>query len=132
MVVAVSPTPDMYEGLAEREIRKAMEQGEFDHLPGAGKPIPGLDRPYDPDWWARRYLERLRRQDAAHQSLREVEAELGRLWALANEDEVRRRVGELNRRLEEVNTVLQPAERVEPFDPEGVVAMWRRMRRLRR
>lgn len=128
----MSPTPEMYEGLADRQIRKAMEQGEFDNLPGAGKPIPGLDRPYDPDWWARRYLERLRRQDAAHQQLRRIDADLGRVWDLTSEDEVRRQVGELNRRLEQVNAVLQPGERVDPFDPEGVVAVWRGMRRLRR
>lgn len=40
-----------------------MEAGEFDDLPGAGKPIPDLDRPYDPEWWARKLIERERLRD---------------------------------------------------------------------
>ena len=35
-----------------------MARGEFDNLPGAGKPIPGLDKPHDPDWWVKRLIER--------------------------------------------------------------------------
>jgi Domain of unknown function (DUF1992) len=34
--------------VAENRIREAMENGEFDDLPGLGKPIPGIDEPYDP------------------------------------------------------------------------------------
>ncbi|MGI8433909.1 MAG: DnaJ family domain-containing protein [Nocardioidaceae bacterium] len=29
------------------QIRRAMEHGEFDNLPGAGKPIPGLGGTHD-------------------------------------------------------------------------------------
>ena len=29
------------------------ERGEFDNLPGAGKPLPGLDGTDDPDWWVK-------------------------------------------------------------------------------
>ena len=49
---------------AEQAIREAMESGEFDDLPGAGKPIPGAGQPDDPLWWVRRWIER-DRQDAA-------------------------------------------------------------------
>lgn len=42
------------------QIRAAMERGEFDDLPGAGKPIPGLDAPHDPDWWLKSLIERER------------------------------------------------------------------------
>jgi hypothetical protein len=31
----------------ERQIRAATERGEFDNLPGAGKPIDDLDEPHD-------------------------------------------------------------------------------------
>lgn len=40
------------------QIRAAIERGEFDDLPGAGKPIPGLDAPHDPDWWVKGLIER--------------------------------------------------------------------------
>lgn len=42
------------------QIRAAIERGEFDDLPGAGKPIPGLDAPHDPDWWLKSLIERER------------------------------------------------------------------------
>jgi hypothetical protein len=32
-----------FEKLAEEKIREAMEKGEFDDLPGRGKPLQGLD-----------------------------------------------------------------------------------------
>jgi hypothetical protein len=35
-----------------------MEQGEFDHLEGAGKPLGDADGHYDPDWWLKRKLQR--------------------------------------------------------------------------
>lgn len=42
----------------EVQLQQAMRAGEFDDLPGAGKPIPGIDRPHDPDWWLKRLVER--------------------------------------------------------------------------
>ncbi|GAA3533087.1 hypothetical protein GCM10022234_32440 [Aeromicrobium panaciterrae] len=44
----------------EIQLQQAMRRGEFDNLPGAGKPIPGIDQPYDPDWWIKRLIERER------------------------------------------------------------------------
>jgi DnaJ homolog subfamily C member 28 len=35
----------------DEQIRRAMEEGQFDHLPGAGKPLRLDENPYeDPDW----------------------------------------------------------------------------------
>ena len=48
---------DRYESWVEQQIRLAQERGEFDNLPGAGKPLEGLDDD-DPDWWVRKFLER--------------------------------------------------------------------------
>ena len=53
-------TFDPAESVAERRIRQAMERGEFDDLPGAGKPIPGAGQPDDPLWWFRKWVERER------------------------------------------------------------------------
>ncbi len=44
--------------IAEREIQKMIEQGAFNNLPGAGKPIPDLDEAYDENWWLKKYLKR--------------------------------------------------------------------------
>lgn len=42
--------------LADNQIREAMAEGKFDNLPGAGKPIPSLDQPYDPMWWVKKKI----------------------------------------------------------------------------
>jgi hypothetical protein len=47
------------ETLVERQIREATERGAFDDLPGAGKPIPGLDRPFTAERWA---VDRVQRE----------------------------------------------------------------------
>jgi hypothetical protein len=49
---------DVHETLPERLIREAMEAGEFDDLPGTGKPLPGAGIPDDDLWWVRDWLKR--------------------------------------------------------------------------
>lgn len=44
--------------VAEDKIRAAIAAGEFDNIPGLGKPHPIIDEPYDPMWWIRRKLAR--------------------------------------------------------------------------
>lgn len=43
--------------VAEDKIRAAICAGEFDNLPGFGKPCPAIDEPYDEYWWIRRKLK---------------------------------------------------------------------------
>ena len=49
---------DPFESLVERQIRESQERGEFDNLPGAGKPLRGLDGREDPDWWVKQMMQR--------------------------------------------------------------------------
>jgi len=42
--------------IVENKIRAAIEAGEFDNLPGFGKPAAIFDEPSDPYWWVRRKL----------------------------------------------------------------------------
>jgi hypothetical protein len=46
------------ESSVDRQIREAQERGEFDNLPGAGKPLGDLGDPNDADWWVRNYIKR--------------------------------------------------------------------------
>ena len=49
-----------FETWVERQIREATERGEFDNLPGAGKPIEDLDKSHDELWWVKQKLRRER------------------------------------------------------------------------
>src|SRR4028118_1589882 len=42
----------------DMKVRQAIERGDFDNLPGAGKPLPGLDGNHDPDWWIKKLIAR--------------------------------------------------------------------------
>jgi hypothetical protein len=44
----------------EVSIQQAIRRGDFDNLPGAGKPLANLNQTYDPDWWIRQKIERER------------------------------------------------------------------------
>lgn len=58
----VRPTdPSVPESRAERLIREAMEAGQFENLPGTGKPIPGRGTTDDDLWWVRNWVRRNRR-----------------------------------------------------------------------
>ena len=47
-----------YESWVDKQIREAQERGDFDGLPGAGKPLPHLGDPDDADWWVKGYIKR--------------------------------------------------------------------------
>jgi len=115
--------PDPFEdpmslGPVERQIRDAMERGEFDHLPGAGKPLADLDAVYDPAWWARRWLERARVEDAARDVRQAIARELPRLRADTDRTRAVRRIAEFNAVIAVLNEQL-PADEAVPMVEEG-------------
>lgn len=107
----MSTEPDP--GPVERSIREAMARGEFDDLPGRGKPIADLDREYDPDWWARRHLERARAEDAADEVRRLIRAEVPRLRTMRDRVAADRRLAEIGALVAEVNRRLPAGERID-------------------
>ncbi len=119
----------MYESFIDRQIREAMERGEFDDLPGTGRPIPGAGRPYEPNWWVKSFLDRERSDDRRRADYERIEARLGTLWALGSEEPVRHAVERLN---DEISDLDDGDDRFEPFDVESVVAAWKAMVRARR
>jgi hypothetical protein len=100
----------------ERQIREAMARGEFDALPGAGKPLPDLDRQYEPAWWAKRYVERSRREDAANELRRLAREETPRLRAAVDREAAEARVVEINAEIAEVNRWLAEDDRIQPIE----------------
>jgi hypothetical protein len=47
-----------WETWIEAHIHVAMEEGAFDNLPGAGKPLPNFGQEYDPLWWVKQLVQR--------------------------------------------------------------------------
>ncbi|MFB7784743.1 DUF1992 domain-containing protein [Streptomyces vinaceus] len=47
-----------FESWVDRQIREAAERGEFERLPGYGKPLAAIDAPYDELWWIREKMHR--------------------------------------------------------------------------
>jgi hypothetical protein len=118
-----------FETWVERQIREATKRGEFDNLPGAGKPIAGLDEPHDELWWVKR---KLRRENFSYlpptMALRkEAEDALEAASRAASEVEVRRIVADINTRIVEGNrkAASGPPLNLMPFDVERVVTAWR-------
>jgi hypothetical protein len=120
----------------ETTIQLAIRRGEFDDLPGAGKPLTGLGTQHDPDWWIRRKIETenltglgpaaflLRAED------RTLDEKLDRLH----------REGEVRSTLEDFNTRIVEARRqllggppvVTPLrDVDAEVAAWAERRAAR-
>ncbi|MGI5132687.1 DUF1992 domain-containing protein [Pseudonocardia sp. CA-107938] len=123
-----------FESAIDRQIRLAQERGAFDDLPGKGKPLPGLDRPYDEDWWVRGWLER---EGVTAEALlptsillrREVERLPQTVRRLRSEVEVRDVVGQLNRRIaDHIRFPSGPRVPVAPVKVDEVLTRWRAQR----
>ncbi|TMQ23699.1 MAG: DUF1992 domain-containing protein [Candidatus Rokuibacteriota bacterium] len=124
------PPGKSWESWFDEIIQRAQDEGVFQDLPGAGKPLPDLDKPYDPDWWAKQLVrrEKISLLPPALELLRQVEAELAIIWTLSSEAEVRRRAAALNAVIATVNARAAegPPTRVAPLDVDALVADWRR------
>jgi hypothetical protein len=93
-----------YEGWVDRQIREAIERGEFDNLPGRGKPIEGLNGRDDENWWVKAYLEREQLPLPLPTALalrKEVQALPATLADITDEASVREIVADLNHRIAE-------------------------------
>lgn len=130
----MSGSSGYFESIAEKRIREAQERGEFDNLPGAGKPLPGLDRPYREDWWIARLIERegLDTSGALNPTLalRKEGAQLTEtVQDRTREQDVREIVEDFNRRVlrdrlrPATGTAMPPLAKT--YDVEEIVAGWR-------
>ncbi|WP_434810845.1 DnaJ family domain-containing protein [Microbacterium sp. bgisy189] len=117
----------------ETAIQQAIRRGDFDDLPGAGKPLEGLGTHHDPDWWIRRKIqtEQLTGLGPPALLLRTEHAEFDeRVDALTREEQVREYVDDFNRRVVDARRQLQGGPPVvTPLrDVDAEVAAWRARR----
>jgi hypothetical protein len=104
-----APNAEQRAAIVETTIQQAMRRGEFDNLPGAGKPLHNLTATHDPDWWLRRKIERERLTGLGPPALalRVESASLEeRLDALHSEAEVRDLLEDFNHRVTEARRQL--------------------------
>ena len=116
----------------ERQIRDAARSGAFDDLPGAGKPLPNLDRTHDDLAWLAAYLKRENVEiDAllppALALAKEVEQLPLRLLRERSETRARELVEALNGRVLRALAAPQigPPLRVRPVRVEEALEQWR-------
>jgi uncharacterized small protein (DUF1192 family) len=126
------PYGTSWESWIDSQIRVAQEQGAFDNLPGAGKPLPDHGQAFDPMWWVKQLVKReqLSLMPPSLELLRKVEKELAALDKLPDEATVRRRIAALNVEIARLNaTVVEgPPTRLAKLDVDQMVARWRQAR----
>ena len=121
----------------DHQVRQAMERGDFDDLPGAGKPIRGLGGTHDPDWWVKGLIEREKLSGVAPPAigLRKEDAELEqRLDRESTEQGVRHVVEDFNQRVVDARRQLLggPPVITATRDADREVAAWQTRRAERR
>ncbi|MFE2018971.1 DUF1992 domain-containing protein [Streptomyces sp. NPDC059499] len=126
------PTGVSFESWVDKQIHEAEQRGDFSALPGFGKPIPGLERPYDETWWIKAKMQREGLSVLPPSLTLRKEAEDAReaVSAARTEAEARRLLNEINDKIRKA--LLMPPEgpplNLRPFDVEAVVGEWREQR----
>ncbi|MBF6465231.1 DUF1992 domain-containing protein [Nocardia beijingensis] len=128
------PPKQTFESWVDKQIREAAERGEFDNLPGTGKPIPGAGTAYDQDWWLRGYL---RREGVGSDALlppslllrRDIEHLPDEVRDATSERQVRAAVSELNKRIVDwLRRPEGPFVPIAPVNADEIVEQWRHAR----
>jgi hypothetical protein len=114
----------------EAQIRRAQNAGEFDDLPGAGKPLK-LAEQHDPDWWVKDFI---RREDVETEALlppavqlrKEKQQVHEKVRGMRRESEVRDYLADLNKRIRiSIRDTTGPVVPTGPVDEDVVIAQWR-------
>lgn len=113
----------------EHTIRQKMREGAFDKIEGAGKPIPGIDQPYDEMWWIKQLVER-EKLSVLPESLelkKEIETKLREIEMMTQERFVREELEALNQKIRRVNrtTVQGPSTTLVPLNVEAIIERWK-------
>jgi hypothetical protein len=117
-----------WERWIDRQIREATERGEFEDLPGAGEPIPDLDKPRDEMWWVKGKLrsEGLTYLPPSLALRKEAHVALEAALQAKSEADVRQIIGNINEQIREANRkgVAGSPVMLRPFDVEPTVQEW--------
>jgi hypothetical protein len=123
-----------YESTIDRQIREAQERGDFEDLPGMGKPLAGSGQPLPEEWWLKDMVQRENIGGGALPTTlrlrKECEDLLDLVASRRSETQVRDCVNDLNERIRRAmrGPVDGPPLVLKPFDVEQVVQEWRSRR----
>ncbi len=94
-----------FDSWIDRQIDASMKTREMDDLPGKGKPLPGINGRYDPDWWIKEKLKRdnLDLTPKTTVSRRKVEVWMQRDLDLSSVSQGRRQADALNEAVQAAN-----------------------------
>lgn len=131
--IAGQPRMDARAQYVEIAIQQAIRRGDFDNLPGAGKPLGNLQQTYDPNWWIRQKIERenITGLGPPALTLRAENAQLDdRLDKAASEPAAREILADFNKRVVEARRQLQggPPVVTPTRDVDTEMARWRERR----
>jgi hypothetical protein len=122
-----------FESWADRQIRDAQARGEFERLPGAGRPLPSdLDSAHDELWWVKRKMARegLAVLPPSLALRKEAEDALAAAYAAPSERIARKIIEDVNVKIRDMMFKPPPGPPLgkKPYDVEEVVRQWRRLR----
>ncbi|MEY2472906.1 MAG: hypothetical protein QOK28_2235 [Actinomycetota bacterium] len=127
------PAGASFESWVDAQINEARDRGEFENLPGFGKPLPDLTGDHDELWWIRNWLKRenLSFTPPAIALRKAAEDLLATLDKFPTERGLRAALDELNARVREMNrsfVVDGPPSNMMPLDVEPIVVRWAALR----
>ncbi|GAA3495956.1 DUF1992 domain-containing protein [Streptomyces prasinosporus] len=122
-----------FESWADKQIRDAEARGEFERLPGAGRPLPReVESTYDELWWVKRKMARegISVLPPTLALRKEAEDALEAALAAPSERIVRKILTEINARIRDMMFKPPPGPPLgkKPYDVEDVVRQWRERR----
>ncbi|MEU6917185.1 DUF1992 domain-containing protein [Streptomyces olindensis] len=122
-----------FESWVDKQIRDAEARGEFERLPGAGRPLPpDVESTYDELWWVKRKMARegFSVLPPALALRKEADDALPAALAAPSERIVRKIIGEINDKIRAMMFKPPPGPPLgrKPYDVEDVVRQWRERR----
>ncbi len=124
-MTARKPPGVSWQSWIDQQIEQGRARGDFDGLPGHGKPIEGLEQPRDEMWWVR---DKLRRENVEYLppslAIRKTAAEARqRALDAPSESAARAILEEINEEIRQLNrsNVTGPPTTLMPFDVEEVL-----------
>jgi len=122
------PVGTSWQSWIDIHIATAQQNGEFNNLEGAGKPLQNLDGPRDEMWWIKEKManENLDMTPATLRIRQKTEKWLATFYLLYSEAEVRLQANKLNDTIVKVNnTDLGPLLPQNLLDVEVLCKKWR-------